>query len=79
MNLIYAQRQYWKCLQYQGTFSLKNSVTKSTRHIPSIKFIGSSASEKENAKATRDCYAVLTPEQEKYFATKLTRLKNGKV
>ena len=57
-------------MQYQGTFSLKNSSTRDARHIPSVKFTGASVSQKKIAKTSKKCYAVLTPEQERYFTSK---------
>ncbi|XP_064091423.1 uncharacterized protein LOC135205071 isoform X2 [Macrobrachium nipponense] len=39
LNLIYAQRPYWKCFQYQSSFSVNEEVAIS-KHVPSVTYRG---------------------------------------
>ena len=82
LNLIYTHRQYWKCLQYQGNFTIngtESGPTSPPKHTPSITFIGPTEEETKHSRDTRNCYAVLAPEQERIFLERLQYLKSSEL
>ncbi|KAK8746020.1 hypothetical protein OTU49_017225, partial [Cherax quadricarinatus] len=75
LNLIYVQRPYWKCFQYQGSFSVQeeSGETVKARHTPSLTFLGLDA--RPYKFPTRNIHAVQPPEQLEKIRLKLTQLK----
>ncbi|XP_042878465.1 histone deacetylase 6-like isoform X3 [Penaeus japonicus] len=78
LNLIYVQRPYWKCFQYQGSFSVheKTNGDAGERHIPTLSYLGNAT--KPLKYETRNCYPVQSQEDKEKIRLKLARLKQDK-
>lgn len=77
LNLIYVQRPYWKCFQYQGSFSVHEKTNGDTgeRHIPTLSYLGNAT--KPLKYETRNCYPVQSQEVKEKIKLQLVRLKQG--
>lgn len=77
LNLIYVQRPYWKCFQYQGSFSVHEKTNGDTgeRHIPTLSYLGNAT--KPLKYDTRNCYPVQSQEAKEKIGLQLARLKQG--
>ncbi|XP_071547214.1 uncharacterized protein HDAC6 isoform X2 [Panulirus ornatus] len=75
LNVIYVHRPYWKCFQYQGSFSVKEALneTAGMRHTPSLSFIGPTV--RPVTYPTRDFHQKLSPEHLEKTKLKLIQLK----
>ncbi|CAK9827838.1 Histone deacetylase 6 [Anthophora retusa] len=64
LNTIYAQKPYWKCYQYQDTYSINsttnNKEDNSNQHLPVVIFKGTDV--KEEVYETRDFYQIQSKE-----------------
>ncbi|XP_069991653.1 uncharacterized protein HDAC6 isoform X4 [Penaeus vannamei] len=78
LNLIYVQRPYWKCFQYQGSFSVHEKTNGDTgeRHIPTLSYLGNAT--KPLKYDTRNCYPVQSQEAKEKIGLQLARLKQDK-
>ncbi|KAG7171304.1 histone deacetylase 6-like [Homarus americanus] len=75
LNLIYVQRPYWKCFQYQGSFSVREESNEAVkaRHTPSLTFLGLNA--RPLRFPTREVHIVQSPELLERIKSKLLQLK----
>nr|XP_045600455.1 histone deacetylase 6-like isoform X1 [Procambarus clarkii] len=75
LNLIYVQRAYWKCFQYQGSFSTREESSESIkdRHTPSLTFFGHDV--RPLTFQTRDIHNEQSSEFLERIRLKLTQLK----
>lgn len=75
LNIIYVQRPYWKCFQYQGSFSVKESSCGQARarHTPMVTFLG--PTERPLRFATKDLNEMQSAEVLEAIKTKLHQLK----
>nr|XP_012150678.1 PREDICTED: histone deacetylase 6 isoform X6 [Megachile rotundata] len=64
LNTIYAHKPYWKCYQYQDTYSINstvnNKVENINQHLPTVIFKGTNI--KPEIYETRNCYPVQNKE-----------------
>ncbi|KAK0180458.1 hypothetical protein PV327_006097 [Microctonus hyperodae] len=61
LNVIYSHRPYWKCYEYQDTYSIHSILTteeqsESNRHLPAVIFNGDET--KPEIYQTRNCYPI---------------------
>ncbi|XP_014219732.1 histone deacetylase 6 [Copidosoma floridanum] len=58
LNVIYAHRAYWKCYQYQDSYSIDktSSINKKDKHLPTVSFNGPETF--PTVYETRNCYPV---------------------
>lgn len=75
LNLIYVQRPYWKCFQYQGSFSVQEAsiAHPRPRHTPAVTFLGPTT--KPLRFTTRDQHIMQSQEVLERIKQKLIQLK----
>ncbi|XP_076657244.1 histone deacetylase 6 isoform X2 [Halictus rubicundus] len=76
LNTIYAHKPYWKCYQYQDTFSINNTTNNKeqsiSQHLPVVTFKGTE--ERPDIYETSDCYPVHSKEVLEMLDSKLNAL-----
>ncbi|XP_076299749.1 histone deacetylase 6 isoform X1 [Lasioglossum baleicum] len=76
LNAIYAHKPYWKCYQYQDTFSINNATNNKeqsiNQHLPVVTFNGTE--ERQDIYETSECYPVQSKEALETFDLKLNAL-----
>ncbi|KAM3967446.1 LOW QUALITY PROTEIN: histone deacetylase 6 [Aphomia sociella] len=78
LNCIYAHKPYWRCFNYQLTYSIDTSVPnvcdgEKQKHTVSVRWEGDET--RPDKFATRDCYPVQDNDTKKRIADKLNHLK----
>nr|XP_033334353.1 histone deacetylase 6 isoform X1 [Megalopta genalis] len=76
LNTIYAHKPYWKCYQYQDTYSINNTTNNKEQNInqylPVVTFKGTE--ERPDMYKTSDCYPVHSKEVLELLDSKLNTL-----
>nr|XP_031839084.1 histone deacetylase 6 isoform X2 [Nomia melanderi] len=76
LNTIYAHKPYWKCYQYQDTFSINNTTSNKeqsiNQHLPLVEFKGTE--DKPDIYETSNCYPVHSKEVLEMLDSKLNAL-----
>ncbi|XP_043284790.1 histone deacetylase 6 isoform X2 [Venturia canescens] len=77
LNVIYAHRAYWKCFQFQESFSIhsesENREENNNRHLPVVIYKGDET--KPDHYETRDCYPVQSETVVRHLKNRLVALK----
>ncbi|XP_076053921.1 histone deacetylase 6 isoform X2 [Oratosquilla oratoria] len=73
LNVIYKQREFWKCFKFQGVISEKDDRSNKQSHRPVTKFLGSHI--KPETFETRDCYPVQDVQTKEKFNLYLNFIK----
>ncbi|XP_053610806.1 histone deacetylase 6 isoform X1 [Plodia interpunctella] len=78
LNCIYVHKPYWKCYNYQQTYSVDNSVPnvcdgKKEKHVVTLRWEGDET--RPETFATRDCYPLQDDQTKKEIARRLNHLR----